>query len=143
MKRDMKTDNTTGQGTTDAQGTIRTRGTSDAGSSAIKHLKLVGLYFKYNLQSAMEYRASFITQALGMFLNNSIFIFFWWVIFQKVTSIGGYGFRDIMLVWAMAASTFGAVHIVFGNVGRLPEIIMKGELDTFLVQPKNVYMSVQ
>jgi ABC-type uncharacterized transport system permease subunit len=39
--------------------------------SASKHLKLLGLYFRYNLQSAMEYRASFITQALGM-LNCSL-----------------------------------------------------------------------
>lgn len=114
-----------------------------SGSSIIKHLRLVGLYFKYNLQSAMEYRTSFIIQAMGMFLNNAFFIFFWWVIFQKVTSIGGYGFREIMLVWALAASTFGAVHIVFGNIGKLPAIIMNGDLDTYLLQPKNVYVNVQ
>lgn len=143
MKRDLKTDNTTGQGAANAQGTVRTGGSSDSCSSALKHLKLIGLYFKYNLQSAMEYRASFITQALGMFLNNAFFIFFWWVIFQKVSSIGGYGFREVMLIWALAASTFGAVHIVFGNVRRLPEVIMNGELDTFLLQPKNVYVNVQ
>ncbi len=114
-----------------------------SGLSAVKHLKLIGLYFKYNLQSAMEYRVSFISQALGMFLNNAFFIFFWWVIFRKVNSIGGYGFREVMLVWALAASTFGAVHIVFGNVGRLPSVIMNGELDTYLLQPKNVYVNVQ
>jgi ABC-2 type transport system permease protein len=78
-----------------------------------------------------------------MFLNNAFFIFFWWVIFQRVPSIAGYGFREIMTIWALAASTFGAVHIVFGNAGRLPEIIMNGGLDTFLLQPKDVYMSVQ
>ncbi len=122
MKRDLKTGNT---------------------ASVSKHLKLLGLYFKYNLQSAMEYRASFISQALGMLLNDSFFIFFWWVIFQKVSSIGGYGFREVMLIWALAASTFGAVHIVFGNVSRLPGVIMNGGLDTFLLQPKDVYMSVQ
>lgn len=115
----------------------------DTVPSALKHVKLLGLYFKYNLQSAMEYRASFISQALGMFLNDATFIFFWWVIFQKVDSIGGYGFRDVMLLWSLAASTFGAAHIVFGNAARLPEIIMNGELDTFLLQPKDVYMSVQ
>ena len=155
MKRDLNDDNRTGRGAADVQGpvrtqgtaevqdTVKTRGAADSGASAVKHLKLIGLYFKYNLQSAMEYRASFITQSLGMFLNNAFFIFFWWVIFQKVSSIGGYGFKEVMLVWALSAATFGAVHVVFGNVRRLPEIIMNGELDTFLLQPKNVYVNVQ
>lgn len=143
MKRESKTANTTGQKTTDVHGMDGVRGASDHSVSVPKHLKLLGLYIKYNLQSAMEYRASFISQALGMFLNNTFFIFFWWVIFQKVSSIGGYGFREVMLIWAMAAATFGAVHIVFGNVSRLPEVIMNGGLDTFLLQPKDVYMSVQ
>ncbi len=142
MKNDLKTGNTGGKAE-DTRGLVRAHGTSRTGSPALWHLKLLGLYFKYNLQSAMEYRASFISQALGMFLNDATFIFFWWVIFQKVNSIGGYGFRDVMLVWALAASTFGAVNVVFGNVTRLPEIIMNGELDIFLLQPKDVYMSVQ
>lgn len=111
-------------------------------TNAIKHLKLIFLYFKYNLQAAMEYRASFISQALGMMLNNAFFIFFWWVVFEKVDSIGGYGFKEILLIWALATSTFGFLHVFFGNVRQLPRIIMNGELDTYLLQPKNVYINV-
>lgn len=107
-----------------------------------KHLRLIGLYFKYNLQAAMEYRVSFITQAIGMALNNAFFIFFWWVIFTKVSSIGGYGFREVMVIWALAASTFGFLHIFFGNVRQLTRMIINGELDTYLLQPKNVYVNV-
>lgn len=107
-----------------------------------KHLRLIGLYFKFNLQAAMEYRMSFITQALGMALNNSFFIFFWWIIFNKVPSIGGYGFREVMTIWALAASTFGFLHIFFGNTRQLTRIIINGELDTYLLQPKNVYVNV-
>lgn len=107
-----------------------------------KHLRLIVLYFKYNLQAAMEYRVSFISQALGMALNNAFFIFFWWIIFSKVSSIGGYGFKDVMIIWALAASTYGFLHIFFGNVGQLTRIIINGELDTFLLQPKNVYVNV-
>lgn len=108
----------------------------------VKHLKLICLYFKYNLQAAMEYRVSFITQALGMALNNAFFIFFWWVIFEKVTSIGGYGFKEVMGIWALAASTYGFVHVFFGNLRELPMIIINGELDTYMLQPKNVYLNV-
>jgi ABC-2 type transport system permease protein len=122
---------------------MSTEARSTGNRTVIKHLRLIGLYFKYNLQSAMEYRASFISQAFGMFLNNAFFIFFWWVLFQKVSTIGGYGFSEVMLIWALAGSTFGFAHIFFGNAGQLPAIIMNGELDTFLLQPKDVYISVQ
>ncbi len=107
-----------------------------------KHIRLVALYFKYNLSAAMEYRVSFITQSLGMALNNAFFIFFWWVVFKKVPAIGGYGFRDVMTIWALAASAYGFLHVVFGNVRQLTRIIINGELDTYLLQPKNVYINV-
>ncbi len=107
-----------------------------------KHLKLILMYFKYNLQAAMEYRASFIAQSIGMFLNDAFFLFFWWVVFSKVSSLGGYGFKDVILIWALAASTFGFLHIVFGNVRQLSRIIINGELDTYLLQPKNVFINV-
>ncbi len=110
--------------------------------SVIKHLKLVCLYFKYNLQAAMEYRVSFISQALGMMLNNAFFVFFWWILFEKVSSIGGYTFKEVMVIWALASSTYGFVHIFFGNLRELPGIIINGELDTYLLQPKNVYINV-
>ncbi len=120
----------------------RTAKIAGAAGGAAKHLRLIGLYIKYNLSSAMEYRVSFIAQSFGMALNNAFFIFFWWIIFQKVNSIGGYGFKDVMVIWALAASTYGFLHVVFGNVRQLTRIIINGELDTYLLQPKNVYVHV-
>jgi ABC-2 type transport system permease protein len=107
-----------------------------------RHLKLIGLYFSYNLAAAMEYRASFITQSLGMILNNAFFLFFWWVIFERVPTIGGYRYRDILMIWALASSSFGFLHVCFGNVRQLSGIIINGELDTYLLQPKDVYINV-
>jgi len=36
----------------------------------------------------------------------------------------------------------GFLHIVFGNVRQFSKIIINGELDTYLLQPKNVYINV-
>ena len=58
---------------------------------------LIGLYFRVNLASAMEYRSAFILQAFGMALSNGSFVFFWWVAFNQIgTQIGGYDFPDVM-----------------------------------------------
>ncbi len=111
-------------------------------TEAKKNIKLIGMYFKFNLYSSMEYRASFIIQVLGMIINNGSFIFFWWILFENVESIGGYGFKDVMMLWAISSTAFGLSHVIFGNVRRITEIIMTGELDSYLLQPKDVLVNL-
>lgn len=106
-------------------------------------LQLVGLYFRVNLASAMEYRGSFILQAFGMALSNGTFVFFWWIAFAQIGGhIGGYDFRDVMFIWALTSSAFGFANIIFANMNHITRIIISGELDTFLLQPKNVLVSL-
>lgn len=100
-------------------------------------MKLMFTYFKFNIASVMEYRVSFLTQCLGMILNNSAFIFFWWILFSNVSTIGGYTFQDEMLLWALASSSFGLCYVFFGNVNQITKMILNGELDTYLLQPKD------
>jgi len=108
-----------------------------------RHLKIAFLYFKVNLASAMEYRSSFLMQAFGMALSNATFVFFWWIAFSQVGGkIGGYDFQDVMFIWALCSSAFGLSSILFANVNHLTRLIVSGELDTFLLQPCNVLLSV-
>lgn len=107
-----------------------------------KNLILLYAYFRLNLSAVMEYRTSFLLQTFGMILNNASFAFFWWVLFDQVGSIAGYGFFDIMTLWAISSSAFGIAFILFGNLKNLTEIIVKGELDIYLLQPKDVVLNV-
>lgn len=102
-----------------------------------KSLKLMLYYFKFNISSVMEYRVSFLVQSFGMILNNAAFIFFWWILFNNVSSIGGYSFKDEMMLWAITSSSFGLCFISFGNVTQITRMILNGELDTYLLQPKD------
>jgi len=107
-----------------------------------KHLKIFRCYFKLNLASALEYRASFYTQAFGMALSNSSFIFFWWIAFGQIGgAIAGYTFEDVLFIWAVASSGFGLSRILFNNVANLTSMIVTGELDTVLLQPCNVLLN--
>ena len=111
--------------------------------TAVKqHIKLIWLYFKLNLCASMEYRTSFLTQTFGMILNNASFIFFWKIMFNNVGPIAGYNFNDVMFIWGLTSSAFGFGNIIFGNCQGISRIIINGELDTFLLQPKDVYLSV-
>ena len=110
---------------------------------AKKHIKIFICYFKLNLASALEYRASFFTQAFGMALSNSTFIFFWWIAFAQIGGeIAGYTFTNVLFIWAVTSSGFGLSHILFANVSNLTKLIVTGELDTFLLQPCNLLVNV-
>jgi len=108
-----------------------------------KHLKIMACYFRLNLASSLEYRASFFSQAFGMALSNSSFIFFWWIAFGQIGgSIAGYTFEDVLFIWAVTSSAFGLGHILFDNASRLTSLIVTGELDTFLLQPCNILLNI-
>lgn len=107
-----------------------------------KSIGLMLYYFKFNMSAVMEYRVSFLVQSFGMMLNNSAFIFFWWILFNNVETIGGYTFRDEMLLWALSSSSFGLCFVAFGNVSQITRMILNGELDTYLLQPKDPLINV-
>jgi len=108
-----------------------------------KHLKIMGCYFRMNLASALEYRASFLVQAFGMALSNSSFIFFWWIAFSNVGGqIAGYSFKDVLFIWAVASTGFGLAHIFFANAGSLTQVIYTGGFDAYLLQPCNILLNV-
>lgn len=100
------------------------------------------LTVKYNVMREMTNKVSFTTNVLFMMLNNSTFIIQWIILFHLKKEIGGYGMREIMLLWALAASSYGFAHIFFHRAFSLSELITEGKLDAFLVQPKNVLLSV-
>lgn len=108
-----------------------------------KHLKIFTCYFRMNLASALEYRASFFTQVFGMILSNSSFIFFWSIAFEQIgNSIAGYTFMDVIFIWAVTSTGFGLGNILFANTNNLTRMVVSGELDTILLQPCNILLNL-
>jgi len=98
--------------------------------------------FVVNLKATLEYRVNFIMQFFGMMLNNAAFAAFWLVLIGRTGAVGGYGFSDVMLIWALVSTSFGLAHVVFGNIRQLGRIIMEGGLDVYLLQPKDAWINV-
>ncbi len=103
-------------------------------------LKFLLALWKANLQSVMEYRASFLTQMLGMILNNSIYFLVWVIFFERFDNVNGWGIGDMYVTFGIAASAFGLVSLLFGNTFNLGDIITRGRLDYYLSLPKPVLL---
>lgn len=102
-------------------------------------LRMISHYLRFNLSANMAYRGSFLIQVFGMVLNNSAFIIFWWFLLERIGgTLAGYQFADVMFLWALAATGFGASVVLLGNSPMISRIIYSGELDVYLLQPKPV-----
>lgn len=104
--------------------------------------RFVWTSWKLNLASAMEYRVSFLLTAGMMFLNNFVWILFWGLFFHRFPVVNGWGLTDVMMLWAVSAGGFGWMAMLFGNASRIATIVVSGQLDVYLSQPKPVLLHV-
>ena len=98
-----------------------------------RHLSFVLALWKTNLLSAMEYRVSFLTQMVGMMLNNAIYFLFWIIFFARFEEINGWELVDMFFLFGVVATGFGAGTYFFGNAVRLSSLIANGQLDYYSV----------
>lgn len=108
--------------------------------AVFKELRFLLAVWKANLLSAMEYRVSFLSQVIGMMLNNTIYFLIWVIFFDRFKSVRGWGVTDMMVTFGITASAFGLVSLLFGNAFNLGDIITKGRLDYYLSLPRPVLL---
>lgn len=106
----------------------------------MKEFKFLIAIWKTNLQSAMEYRGAFLTQTIGMMVNNFIYFFIWIIFFDRFKDVRGWGINDMYVTFGVLASSFGLVSLLFGNAFMLSDIIAKGRLDYYLSLPRPVLL---
>lgn len=113
-----------------------------AGRRIFNQLRVCLLSVKYNIMREMINKVTFLTNICFMILNNASFLIQWAILFRLKGEIGGYGLKEVMLLWGLSASSYGLSHILFARVFSLPELIINGKLDAYLVLPKNVLLGV-
>lgn len=101
-------------------------------------IDLAASYVKLNWRIQMEYRATFISQAGAMFLNNGAWLIFWVLFFSKFQVVRGATQDDLVTLWAIASGGFGLAHAVCFNAWLLSSIITKGQIDVWLLYPRAV-----
>lgn len=107
-----------------------------------RELKIIILSIKYSLMREALNKVSFITNILFMILNNACFIIQWIILYSVKDNIGGYTLSMVLLLWALAASTYGFAHFFFEKAFDLSDTINTGKLDSYLVQPRNILLSI-
>src|SRR5512139_2670302 len=95
----------------------------------MREIKFLLAIWKTNLLSIMEFRVPFLTQVIGMILNDFIYFAIWIIFFKTFNEMRGWGIDDMYITYGVLASAFGLVALLFGNTFNLSEIINQGRLD--------------
>lgn len=95
-----------------------------------------------NIKAALALRGSFLMRCVMMFFNNLIIFINWWIVLQKVDSIGGWKLAEMALLWGISASSFGLSVFLFGGTTELSRIINEGHLDNYLLQPREPLLQI-
>lgn len=95
-----------------------------------------------NLRAAYALRASFWLAVCFMIANNLIFFTVWPIYFNRFEDVGGWRLPEMCLLYGATAFAWG-LHVTFaGGLRNMAQTITDGDLDSFLVQPKNVLLYV-
>lgn len=106
----------------------------------MRELRFLAALWQANLLAALEYRAAFLSQVIGMVLNNGIFFVFWILFFGRFDKVQGWALPEMLLLFGLVAAGFGLAVFLFGNCLRLADVIAGGRLDYYLSLPRPVLL---
>lgn len=107
-----------------------------------KYIALTWAMTKMSIQSAMEFRLSFLLQVFGMIVNDAFLVLIWIIFFKQFPEIRGWKFEDMALLYAVTMMNFSVVMIFARGAYELSRTIVRGELDYYLSFPVNVLWHV-
>ncbi|MFI5343165.1 MAG: ABC transporter permease [Chlamydiales bacterium] len=108
-------------------------------------LKISTFYFyllRTSLRASISRRGAFLIEASLIAINNLIFFSIWWIFFRQFKDIGGWQFIDMVALMAIGTGAYGLAEIFFGGVKTLSSMIISGDLDPFLTQPKDPLLHI-
>jgi ABC-2 type transport system permease protein len=83
-------------------------------------------------------RTNFTLLFCGMVLNNGFVLLMWFMFFAGFHSVRGWQLADMALQIAVLAITFGVAGVFAGGYRDMAAVIVRGDLDAWLTQPRAV-----
>lgn len=106
-------------------------------------LRFFARLIKISMYQSFSLKSAFILRMLFMVVNNLIMLIGWWAMFTRFETINGWSFGDFMFMTGLTVSAFSLWPIFFRGAGiYMARLIEYGDLDNFILQPKNILFHV-
>ncbi|TWP34749.1 ABC transporter permease [Leekyejoonella antrihumi] len=94
------------------------------------------------MRSQRSYRSNFLIDLYSSFVIGFIELAEVWMLFRNVTSLGGFTFSQILLVFGFADLCYSLADMVMGHCDNLPTYLRAGTLDVFYLRPQPVLLQL-
>lgn len=102
------------------------------------YLSLLLAYMRVNWRSALEYRTNFLFESVLSVMEIGMYLFYWRIFFDISGGIPGTTFEQLAALVAFNHIIYAGADTLMGNnVWDTVDLITKGQVDTFLLQPKS------
>jgi ABC-2 type transport system permease protein len=103
-----------------------------------RYISLYWLFLTQRIKMLMEYRVNFIIGSASTIFLQASSILAIWVVMQKVPTLNGWKYDEILLVYGLITLAKSINHMFADNLWTLGRVyIRSGGFDRFLVRPIN------
>lgn len=95
-----------------------------------------------NFRLSLALKGTFYFTIIITILKQILFLTAWRFFFLKYQVVQGWNFNSMLLMYGTVCFSIGVVEAFFYGLKDLPRMIENGQLDTFLLQPKNVVLNI-
>ena len=92
---------------------------------------------KLNWRNAVMEPKTFYTMMFFMCIQNFIYFGLWVILFSQISSLRGWGLREVAFLYGAGAIGYGILFTIFGGLNQLGTAIHNGELDVYLSRPQS------
>jgi ABC-2 type transport system permease protein len=99
----------------------------------------LGLYFRYvgiSIRSQLQYRVSFILQALGQCLLTVIEFFGIWALFHRFGQLRGWSLPEVAIFYGVISITFSLADAFARGFDQFGNMVKSGDFDRLLLRPR-------
>lgn len=108
----------------------------------LKTLTFFLFLLRTSIKASISKRGAFLIESALMMSNNLIFLCIWWIFFHQFNDIAGWNLNDMIILMAVGTGGYGLMQVCFGGIKSLSKIILNGDLDPFMIQPKNLLLHI-
>jgi ABC-2 type transport system permease protein len=108
-------------------------------------MNALSLYLRYSaasLRSQLQYRASFIMQAIGAFLITGIEFVGIWALFDRFGQLRGWSLPEVALFYGMISVTFAISDSLARGFDLFGTMVKAGDFDRILLRPRSTVLQL-
>jgi ABC-2 type transport system permease protein len=100
-----------------------------------RYLFLYRRYMGQDLKRILEYQLDFFIQLIAAAIMQAAGLFTLWGIFHQIKSINGWGYWEVVLVYALMYFAIGFGEVFFEGPWEINGLYLKGGFDYLLTRP--------